>query len=196
MIGIINSKYQNMEGRCATFATAISEARILLNSAVLGKTAPVPAAAATPQPAATQDSCHEVGCHAPDFTLQTPDGKSISLASLKGKKVLLIFSSTRCSTCLQVTLCTQQFYENWPRNQLEIVFIVSQEKAAEVTGWIKTYGYKNPVVIDPDGAVYNKYRPEKVPALYFLDSEVMIKIKKFGEIDDCATQLDSWLKMY
>lgn len=196
VIGIINSKYTGMEGRCATFATAINEAKLLLNSAVLGKTAPAPAATPVPIPASDQNSCHEVGCHAPDFSLQTTEGKTLSLSSFKGKKVLLIFSSTRCPTCLQVTLCTQQFYENWPRDQLEIIFIVSQEKTAEVAGWIKTYGYKNPVVIDPDRAVYDKYRPDKVPALYFLNSDGIIKIKKFGEIDDCATQLDSLLKMY
>lgn len=195
VIGIINSKYQNMEGRCATFATAISEAKILLEAARSGQTSPSPATSST-QTSQTQKSCSEVGCQAPDFTLSTPNGESISLNSLKGKKVLLTFVSTRCSSCLKDMICIQQIYENWPRNQLEVLSIISHEKAADVAGWAKTYGMKNPSVLDADGAVYNKYRPDTTPALYFLNKDGVIKIKKFGEIEDCVKELDSLLRMY
>jgi S1-C subfamily serine protease len=198
VIGIINSQYSNLEGHCATFATAISEAQVLLDKAAHGQTAAVQPPPAVSKPAAptTPASCAEVGCKAPDFTLSTPDGKPVSLSSFKGKKVILAFVSTRCSTCLEISLCTQQFYNNWPREQMEIISIVSQEKPADVASWIKTYGFKNPVVLDPAGDVYNKYRPEKVPALYFLDVYGTIKIKKYAPIDDCATELDSLLKLY
>jgi S1-C subfamily serine protease len=198
VIGIINSQYSNLEGHCATFATAISEAQVLLDRAARGQTGAVQPAPATSRPTtpAAPTSCAEVGCQAPDFTLSTPDGKPVSLSSFKGKKVILAFVSTRCSTCLQVSLCTQQFYSNWPREQMDIISIVSQEKAADVASWIKTYGFKNPVVLDPSGDIYDKYRPDKTPALYFLDTYGTIKIKKFGQIDDCATELDSLLKLY
>jgi len=196
VIGIINSKYANMEGHCATFATAISEAKPLLDLAVKGQTAPVQPAPAVSQPATTPASCAEVGCQAPDFTLSTPDGKSISLSSLKGKKVILAFVSTRCSTCLGLSLCFQQFYNLWSRDQLEIISIVVLEKAADVASWIKTYDLKNPVLLDSDGAIFNKYKPEKVPALYFLDSDGTIKIKKYPPMEDCPTELDSLLKLY
>jgi peroxiredoxin/V8-like Glu-specific endopeptidase len=198
VIGIINSQYSNLEGHCATFATAISEATALLDKAAHGQTAAVQPAPAVSKPAnpATRTPCAEVGCQAPDFTLSTPDGKPVSLSSFKGKKVILAFVSTRCSTCLEISLCIQQFYSNWPREQMEIISIVSQEKPADVASWIKTYGFKNTVVLDPTGDVYNKYRAEKVPALYFLDAYGTIKIKKFGQIDDCAVELDSLLKLY
>ena len=196
VIGIINSKYANMEGRCATFATAINEAKTLLTRVEQGQRRLRSPAPPVTQPANTQTSCAEVGCHAPDFSLATPEGKTVSLSSLKGKKAILAFVSTRCSTCLQIMVCIQQFYDNWPREQMEVVSIVSQEKSADVASWIKTYGIKNPAVLDPAGEVYNKYRPEKVPALYFLNSDGTIKMKKYGAIDDCTTELDSFLRMY
>ncbi len=198
VIGIINSQYSNLEGHCATFATAISEAQVLLDRAVHGQTATAQPAPAVSKPVTpiTPASCVEVGCQAPDFTLSSPDGKPVSLSSFRGKKVILAFVSTRCPVCLEISLCTQQFYNNWPREQMEIISIVSQEKPADVASWIKTYGFKNTVVLDPNGDVYNKYRPDKVPALYFLDVYGTIKIKKYAPIDDCATQLDSLLKLY
>lgn len=196
VIGIINSRYTNMEGHCATFATAINEARTLLSRVEQGQTAATQPVSPVTQPSTAQTSCSEVGCHAPDFSLLTPDGKTITLDSLKGKKAILAFVSTRCATCLQITLCIQQFYDNWPREQMEVVFIVSQEKAPDVASWIKTYGFKNPVVLDTAGDVYNLYRPDKEPALYFLDGDGTIKIKKYAPIDDCATELDSLLRLY
>ena len=196
VVGIINSQYTNMEGHCATFATAIDEAKPLLDQVANNKPAATPATPTAPKTAATQTSCIEVGCPAPDFTLSTVDGKSLTLSSLKGKKVLLAFVSTRCSTCLEISICTTQFYDNWPRDQMELVMVVSQEKAADVATWVKTYGFKNPVVLDPQGDIYNKYRPDKVPALFFLNSDGIIKIKKYAPIDDCATTLDSLLKLY
>jgi len=33
----------------------------------------------------------EAGMQAPDFTLQTDEGKDLSLASLKGRRVILFF---------------------------------------------------------------------------------------------------------
>jgi S1-C subfamily serine protease len=196
VIGIINSQYTNMEGRCSTFATAIGEANALLDQVAHNKPAPTqPPPTATPQPMAPA-ACAEVGCKAPDFTLNTPDGKPVALSSFKGKKVILAFVSTRCSTCREITLCTEQFYDNWPREQMEIISIVSQEKAADVADWAKTWAIKNPVVLDPNGDIYQKYRPEKIPSLYFLNGDGIIKIKKAGAIQDCPTELDSLLKLY
>ena len=49
VIGIINSEYSNLEGHCATFATAITEANVLLDRAIHGQMAATqPAPAVTP----------------------------------------------------------------------------------------------------------------------------------------------------
>lgn len=193
VIGIINSKYTNMEGNCATFATASGEAAIFLNK-IMKAQSPYPPSAS--QPSAQQEQCTEVGCHAPDFNLSTPDGRQFNLSSLQGKKAIIAFVSTRCSTCLETMICMQDVYSGWPREQLEFIAIINQEKNADVVNWIKLYGIKNPVVLDFDGTVYNKYRPEKVPTLFFLNGDGMIKMKKYPPIPDCARGIDALLRLY
>ena len=118
-----------------------------------------------------RSACANVGCRAPAFSLNTTDGRTISLSSYRGRKVILVFTSAGCSSCAEVMRCIQQIYGNWPRQQMEVIVIVSLEKAADVDRWIRLYEIKTPVVLDPAGDITNQYAPAKMPALYFLDGD-------------------------
>jgi peroxiredoxin len=280
VIGIINSKYVGLEDRCATFATASSEARVMMDDllnppkpppAAGGNTGPVinnirsenvtsnsaaviwetsvpsisgvefgRASSARFYPSAdgkpgtrhsvqimglapreiyryriiandnaghetvsadltlttTRVACPNVGCRAPDFNLATADGKSMSLNSLKNRKAILVFTTTGCSSCAEVMRCIGQIYDNWPRQQMEVVVIVAEEKPADVQRWIKLYNVKWPVAIDPDRSITNAYQPAKLPALYFLNDEGDIKIKKYAPLGGCGKEIDAMLRLY
>jgi peroxiredoxin len=191
VIGIINGKYVNMEGRCATFATAASEAKAMLDQVTQGKSAP-----GATEATATATICPNVGCSAPDFNLATSNGSHVNLTLFKGKKTILSFVSTRCSSCLELMVCIQEIYENWPREQMDALAIVSEGSSPDIERWIKLCSIKYPIVLDADGAVFNRYRPDRVPALYFLNGDGNIKIKKYPPLEDCTRTLDSLLRLY
>jgi peroxiredoxin/V8-like Glu-specific endopeptidase len=200
VIGIINSQYTNLKDTCSTFATAASEAQTLLNS-ISGSQSltplPPPLPPMPPAMAATPaSSCADVGCLAPDFSLPTVNQKELTLSSLKGKKVIVAFLSTTCNACLQVVECLLPIYNSWPRDQLEMVFVVSGEQFDDVQQWVKLYGIKCPVVLDSLELVLNQYQPEQHPALYFLTTDGHIKIREFAPIDGCTAQFDALLRQY
>ncbi len=179
-------------------ATATSAGRPQLNNLATG---PLPPAVPSSVPPALPTlmlalPCTNVGCLAPDFNLPTSDQKELTLSSLKGKKVVLAFFSTTCSACIKAALCLLPLYASWPRDQLEMVFVVSGEQFDDVQYWINTYGINCPVVLDSSGKVRDMYKPDQVPALYFLSSERVIKVREYSPVDSCTEQFNALLRQY
>src|SRR5262245_27733123 len=50
-----------------------------------------------------------VGTKAPEFSLPTVDGQTVSLSSLRGRNVLLLFGSTHCEPCRRLLPGLEEF---------------------------------------------------------------------------------------
>jgi len=197
VIGVVNGKYTGIGTGCTTFATAIDEASELMNL-VHGLYSPAVShidSPATKQPPAYR-TCPNVGCKAPGFTLLGQDGKQVSIDAFKGRKVLLVFAGRTCPGCAQLMQCVSQVYDIWPREQLEILVIVSGENNSLISEWAAANRIKCKVLSDPDGQVADLYRPASLPATYFIDAYGQIKVRRAGIGDNCATDIDSLLRLY
>lgn len=85
-----------------------------------------------------------IGSVASDFTLQTPQGKSITLSSFKGKVVLVDFWASWCSPCRKENPNVVALYKKYHNKGFE-VFGVSLDDDKDK--WIKA--------IDADGLIWN-----------------------------------------
>jgi len=197
VIGIVNGKYTNMGAGCTTFATAVDEASVLMKLVNgPGDAAGSPAgAAAAPQPVAPR-TCPNVGCIAPGFTLTGLDGTLVSMESLKGRKVLLVFAATSSPGCSQLMQCISQVYDAWPREQLEVLVVVSGGSDSAAREWAAASGAKCKVLPDSSGQVAGLYKPASLPATYFINTYGEIKVKRAGPWDNCAAGIDALLKLY
>lgn len=192
VIGIVNGKYTNLNDRCATFATAVSEAEILITQANgLG-----PGEEIASQPAAPQSTCPNVGCRAPDFTFSAPDGKITSFQSLRGKKVLLIFAGDNYYTDSRLIKCLTKVYSAWPRSQLELMLVVPEAKGSEAESWMATSGIKFPVLPDPGREIAKLYNVSGYPAFYFVNAYADIKIKRMPAAGLCYEEIDALLRLF
>lgn len=197
VVGIVNGKYTNVSAGCTTFATAADEAADLINIGYgSGKTGPGDANAPSAEQIPTFRTCPNVGCKAPSFTLSGLDGDQVSIDACRGRKVLLVFAGSTCPGCSELMQCVSQVYDTWPREQLEVLVIVSWESDAVVREWAAVNRIKCRVLSDHEGQAADLYRPAGLPAVYFIDAYGQIKIKRAGTLDNCVTDVDALLRLY
>ncbi|MFA5399010.1 MAG: trypsin-like peptidase domain-containing protein [Dehalococcoidia bacterium] len=197
VIGVVNGKYTSVSAGCTTFATAAEEAIELMDLVYgLDKAEASDTGMPTVEQIPSSRACPNVGCKAPAFSLSGPDGEQVSIAACKGRKVLLVFAGSTCPGCSQLMQCVLQIYDAWPREQLEVLVIVSGESDAVVREWAAVNRIKCRVLSDPEGQVADLYRPAGLPAVYFIDAYGQIKIKRAGIVDNCNQEIDTLLRLY
>lgn len=137
----------------------------------------------------------QVGQKAPDFKLQTLDGKEIALSDFKGKKVMINFWATWCPPCKAETPEMVKYYnEKAKKENFEILSVnaMSTESKSENVGkFIEEYKMSFPVVIDPRGEIIKQYEVLNFPTSFFINTKGVIQ-EKLNLVDE--TQLDRVVK--
>ncbi|MFT3738038.1 MAG: TlpA disulfide reductase family protein [Breznakibacter sp.] len=116
----------------------------------------------------------QVGKPAPDFTLASIDGKSVSLSSLKGKYVLVDFWASWCQPCRQEMPNVVKLYDKYKSKGFEVLGVSTDHEepkwkeavAQDKLSWIQ--------VRDSVGEVANVYGIEVIPTTFLLDKEGVI----------------------
>jgi len=115
-----------------------------------------------------------------DFTLETLDGKSVSLASYRGSLVFLSFWATWCGPCKQELPSAQALYEKLKAKGFLIVAVDVMEGNKTVTDFVKANGMTFPVLLDTDGKVGGQYDARNIPTNYIVDRKGKILARIVG----------------
>jgi cytochrome c biogenesis protein CcdA/thiol-disulfide isomerase/thioredoxin len=128
---------------------------------------------------------------APEFQgiahwLNTPGEKPLTLASLRGKVVLVDFWTYSCINCLRTLPHLRSWYAAYHRRGLEIVGVHTPEFAFEhELGNVRTatrdLGVTWPVALDNAYATWNAYSNQYWPAEYLIDRRGHVRRIHFGE---------------
>jgi thiol-disulfide isomerase/thioredoxin len=127
---------------------------------------------------------------APDFTLESLDGKSLRLSDLRGKAVLLNFWATWCGPCRIETPWLVELQKQYGSQGLQVIGVAMDDSGKEdIAKFAKDMGVNYPVLLGKE-AVGDAYGG--VPALpesFFIgrDGKIVDKIiglKGRGEIED------------
>lgn len=125
----------------------------------------------------------KIGSAAPDFTLKTVIGDTVTLSSLKGKKVLLNFWATWCPPCQEEMPALENIYKKYKGEGIEIIAVnatVGKETEEKVKQFIDVHQLTFPVPLDTDGEVVQMYGIYGMPTSYFIDENGVVRSFYFG----------------
>jgi len=118
--------------------------------------------------------------YAPDFTLQTISGETVSLSDFRGKPVMLIFWKINCSACQFQMPYTQAFYDEQSSETIAVLTINVGDSASAAQDYVTSRRLTFPVLLDRQGKVAQMYRLPGVPMTFLIDSEGIVKAYKIG----------------
>ena len=128
---------------------------------------------------------------APAFTLNSLDGKQISLSDFKGRPVLITFWATWCESCKEEMPQLEKFSQG-KREQLTILFItIDGERKRSAQSIVDKNKITLPVLLLLKEKVMDQYGVRGwVPQTYLVDQEGSLVGKIIGQRDWCSA--DAW----
>ncbi len=128
---------------------------------------------------------------APEFTetedwFNTPGDRPLTLASLRGRVVLVDFWTYTCINCIRTLPYLKAWNAAYAKDGLTIVGVETPEFAFEkdasnVSDAIGQFGLRYPVVQDNNMGTWNAYGNEYWPADYLIDAQGHVRYATFGE---------------
>lgn len=179
-----------------------TDRRFLLGAALLLSTAAVVVASATHVPQARAKTPLAVGQPAPDFAGVDATGKSIKLADLKGKTVVLEWSNHDCPYVVKhyTSGNMQAIQKDAAKDGVVWLTIlssapgeqghVSPARANELTK--SRSAAPSAVLLDPEGKIGRTYEARTTPQMYIIDQGGVLRY--MGGIDDKPTSSPSDIK--
>jgi len=108
----------------------------------------------------------KAGTPAPDFRLPRLEGGELSLTELRGRMVLLVFSSPNCGPCNTLAPRLEEFHRQEP--DLELVMI-SRGEPGENHDKVKEHGLTFSVLLQKQWEVSRVYAMFATPVAYLID---------------------------
>jgi cytochrome c biogenesis protein CcmG/thiol:disulfide interchange protein DsbE len=117
---------------------------------------------------------------APDFTLESLDGKSLRLSDLRGKAVLLNFWATWCVPCKVEMPWLVELQGEYGPQGLQIIGVAMDDSSKEdIAKFAKDMGVNYPVLLGKN-AVADAYEVPAMPESFFISRDGKIVDKILG----------------
>ena len=142
--------------------------------------------------AALAKSFFKVGDPAPNFTLETLDGQTVSLAQYKGKVVVLGLFHI-CEPCLIQGTELQKVHEAFQGKNVQVLGVNSAGNSKEkVKEFLKEFPVKvsYPYMVDPKKETDTLYGGGRfIPNVYIIDQDGKIRWQRVGTMEIGAAEV-------
>jgi cytochrome c biogenesis protein CcmG/thiol:disulfide interchange protein DsbE len=117
---------------------------------------------------------------APDFTLATTSGETVTLSSLRGRPVIVNFWASWCIPCRSEFPLLVDAYRKYSADGLQIVGVIHDDGPETASAFARSYGATWPLALDPGNEAWNAYRASGVPLSYYIDRAGIVRAVSYG----------------
>jgi thiol-disulfide isomerase/thioredoxin len=127
---------------------------------------------------------------APDFALASPDGRTVTLSSEKGRVVLLNFWATWCDSCKEELPLLQKLQREHAGERFELLAVsVDDDPPKAVPPFAAAHGLNFPILY-ADRKTMDAYAVRLLPTSYLIAPDGTIARRYVGPLDERAVEND------
>ena len=122
---------------------------------------------------------------APNLSFTTIEGKQISMASLKGKMVIVNFWATYCPGCIEEMPDLVNAYKQYHEKGLEIIAVsIADDPPNQVLNFSRKNALPFPIVHDSDTKISQAFdNVSLTPTSFIIDQQGRVIGKTIGKLD-------------
>jgi thiol-disulfide isomerase/thioredoxin len=122
-----------------------------------------------------------IGNLAPDFDLQTLDGKDVKLSDLRGKAVLLNFWATYCGPCKVEMPWFVELQKEYGPQGFQIIGVAMDDASTEdIAKFAKDMGVNYPILLGKESVGESYGGVSVLPTTFFVDRDGKVIAREFG----------------
>lgn len=134
----------------------------------------------------TSSAIPRVGGSAPAFSLQDTNGRTASLAGVRGQPVILNFWATWCPPCKAEMPAISAVSKAHPNMVVLAVDVL--EGPELVQSYVSTMNLGFTPVLDPAGSVAGRYHVSSLPTSFFIGPDGTIRAINIGPMDQSSIE--------
>ena len=123
---------------------------------------------------------------APDFTLETFSGKTISLQDLRGKPVVINFWASWCPPCRVEASLIERTWRAYENRGLIFLGVNIQDRKEDALSYMREFDITYPNGPDPTGEISFDYGVSGLPVTFFISGQGEVVRRWVGAIQKSA----------
>ncbi len=143
---------------------------------------------------------------APDWSLPTREGSTLSLRDLRGKVVFLNFWASWCPPCVEEMPSMEQLARKYQGRDLVMVAVSQDDSAEAVEAFLNSSDPSTGepimpsgpvtmrVALDPSAATSRSYGTERLPETYIIDREGRVVARFVNKYDWGREEVDRFIE--
>lgn len=117
---------------------------------------------------------------APDFSLQSRDGGTVSLSEFRGQVVMINFWATWCGPCREEMPHLEALYQRYSALGFRLLGVNVEENSENAEAWLEEMPVSFSILFDPENRVSELYDVIAMPSTVLVDRQGNIRFSHDG----------------